>query len=58
VRPALILPQSTTQTVPQGSVQAVLPFQQGAATNQTAGVGQMGSASAVTSMSPQVGRRF
>ena len=58
LRPALILPQSTTQTVPQGSVQAVLPFQQGAATNQTAGVGQMGSASAVTSMSPQVGRRF
>jgi uncharacterized protein YodC (DUF2158 family) len=52
VRPALILPQSTTQTVPQGSVQAVLPFQQGAATNQ------VGSASAVTSMSPQVGRRF
>jgi uncharacterized protein YodC (DUF2158 family) len=42
VRPALILPQSTSQTVPQGSVQAVLPFQQGAATNQTVGVGQMG----------------
>jgi uncharacterized protein YodC (DUF2158 family) len=37
VRPALILPQSTSQTVPQGSVQAVLPFQQGAAS-----VGQMG----------------
>jgi len=48
VRPALILPQSTTQTVPQGSVQAVLPFQQGAAANQTVGVGQMGSASRAT----------
>jgi uncharacterized protein YodC (DUF2158 family) len=45
VRPALILPQSTSQTVPQGSVQAVLPFQQGAATHQTVGVGQMGPAS-------------
>src|SRR5262245_61859226 len=44
VRPALILPQSTTRTVPQGSVQAVLPFQQGAAANQTVGVGQMGLA--------------
>ena len=42
LRPALILPQSTSQTVPQGSVQAVLPFQQGAATNQTVGIGQMG----------------
>jgi uncharacterized protein YodC (DUF2158 family) len=44
VRPALILPQSTTQTVPQGTVQTVLPFQQNAATNQTVGVGQMGPA--------------
>jgi uncharacterized protein YodC (DUF2158 family) len=44
VRPALILPQSVTQTVPQGTVQTVLPFQQGAATNQTVGVGQMGPA--------------
>jgi uncharacterized protein YodC (DUF2158 family) len=54
VRPALILPQSTTQTVPQGAVQAVLPFQQGAATNQTVGAG-----SALTSMSSQgmIGRR-
>jgi uncharacterized protein YodC (DUF2158 family) len=60
VRPALILPQSTTQTVPQGAVQAVLPFQQGAATNQTVGVGQMGPASALTSTSSQgtIGRRF
>ena len=60
VRPALILPQSTTQTVPQGSVQTALPFQQGAAANQTVGVGQMGRASALTSMSPQgmIGRRF
>jgi len=40
VRPALILPQSTTRTVPQGTVPAVLPFQQGAATNQTVGVAQ------------------
>jgi uncharacterized protein YodC (DUF2158 family) len=46
VRPALILPQSTTQTVPQGTVPTVLPFQQGAATNQPVGVGQMGRASA------------
>jgi len=54
LRPALILPQSVTQTVPQGSVQTVLPFQQGAATNQTVGAG-----SALTSMSPQgtTGRR-
>ena len=44
VRPALILPQSITQTVPQGTVQTVLPFQQDAATNQTVGVGQMGPA--------------
>jgi uncharacterized protein YodC (DUF2158 family) len=60
VRPALILPQSTTQTVPQGSVQTALPFQQGAAANQSVGVGQMGRASAPTSMSPQgmIGRRF
>jgi uncharacterized protein YodC (DUF2158 family) len=60
VRPALILPQSTTQTVPQGTVQTALPFQQGAATNQTVGVGQMGPAGALTSMSPQgmIGRRF
>jgi uncharacterized protein YodC (DUF2158 family) len=50
LRPALILPQSTTQTVPQGTVQAVLPFQQGVATNQTVGAGQMGAASAPTSM--------
>jgi uncharacterized protein YodC (DUF2158 family) len=60
VRPALILPQSTTQTVPQGTVQTVLPFQQGAAANQTVGVGQMGRASSPTSMSSQgaIGRRF
>src|SRR5262245_54412762 len=60
VRPALILPQSTTQTVPQGTVPAVLPFQKGAATNQTVGVGQMGRASALTPMSSQgaMGRRF
>jgi uncharacterized protein YodC (DUF2158 family) len=60
LRPALILPQSTTRTVPQGAVQTVLPFQQRAATNQTVGVGQMGPASASTSMSPQgmFGRRF
>jgi uncharacterized protein YodC (DUF2158 family) len=57
LRPALILPQSTTQTVPQGAVQTVLPFQQGA--NQNVGAGQMGSASALTSMSSQgmIGRR-
>jgi uncharacterized protein YodC (DUF2158 family) len=60
LRPALILPQSTTQTVPQGPVQAVLPFQQNAATNQTVGVGQTGPAGALTSMSPQrmIGRGF
>ena len=60
VRPSLILPQSTTQTVPQGTVQTVLPFQQGAATNQTVGGGQMGRASALTPMSSQgaMGRRF
>jgi uncharacterized protein YodC (DUF2158 family) len=60
VRPALILPQSTTRTVPQGTVQTVLPFQQGAATNQTVGVGQMGRAGALTSMSSPgaMGRRF
>src|SRR5262245_16483728 len=57
LRPALILRQSTTPTVPQGTVQTVLPFQRGAATNQTVGAGQMGAASALTSMSPQ-GRRF
>ena len=59
VRPALILPQSTTQTVPQGSVQAVLPFQQAVATNQTVGAGQVGSAGALASGSPQgmIGRR-
>ena len=54
LRPALILPQSTTQTVPQGAVQVVSPFQQGAATNQTVGAG-----SALTPMSSQgmIGRR-
>ena len=41
LRPALILPQSTTRTVPQGAVQAVLPFQQRDGANQTAGAGQM-----------------
>jgi uncharacterized protein YodC (DUF2158 family) len=49
LRPALILPQSTTRTVPQGAVQAVLPFQQRAAANQTAGAGQIGPASAPAS---------
>jgi len=60
VRPALILPQSTTRTVPQGTVPAVLPFQQGAATNQTVGVAQTGRAGAPTSMSSQgaMGRGF
>jgi hypothetical protein len=61
LRPALILPQSTTRTVPQGAVQAVLPFQQRAAANQTAGAGQMGPAGApASSMSSQgmIGRPF
>src|SRR5262245_49264574 len=59
VRPALVLPLSTTQTVPQGTVSAVLPLQ-GAATNQTVGVAQTGRPSAPTSMSSQgaMGRRF
>ena len=59
VRPALVLPLSTTQTVPQGTVPAVLPFQ-GAATNQTVGVAQTGRPSAPTSMSSQgvMGRHF
>jgi uncharacterized protein YodC (DUF2158 family) len=57
VRPALILPQSTTQTVPQGNVQVVLPFQ-GATTNQTVAAGQTGTASALTSSSQgMIGRR-
>jgi uncharacterized protein YodC (DUF2158 family) len=54
LRPALILPHSTTRTVPQGAVQAVLPFQQRAGANQTAGAGQIGPASApASSMSSQ-----
>jgi hypothetical protein len=51
VRPALILPQSTTRTVPQGTVPKVLPFQQGAAANQS--VWQTGAAGALTSVNPQ-----
>jgi hypothetical protein len=54
VRRALILPQSTTPTVPQGTVQTVLPFQQNAVTKDhwrwAAGAGQR----ALTSMSPHV----
>ena len=60
LRPALILPQSTTQTVPQGNVQAVLPLQQRGVANQTAGAGQMVPASALpaTSAAGMIGRRF